>query len=71
MRFDECLTRMLEDEEITKRELAIRSGISEQTIGRWVNGDSIPDVARAIKAFNALGYRMILVKDEDVKKICN
>jgi transcriptional regulator with XRE-family HTH domain len=62
---------MLDEEGITQRELARRSGLSEQSVGRWVNGDSNPDVTRAIKLFNALGYRVLLVKDEDVKKICN
>lgn len=71
MRFCECLARMIEEEGITKRELARRCGSSEQAVGSWSNGKVIPDIERATKVFNALGYRVLLVKDEDVKKICN
>ena len=71
MQFDRCLKHMIEEEDISKRELAKRANLSEQSVGRWINGDSIPDVARAVKVLNALGYRVLLVKDEDVKKICS
>ena len=70
MRFCECLAYMLEEEGITKGELAKRSGLSNTAVCNWVSGNNIPDVERATKVFNALGYRVLLVKDEDVKKIC-
>ena len=66
MRIDECLKTILSEQEITLKEIAEKIGTRGDVVSRWVNGKSTPDLYNTVKILNALGYRLLIVKDEDL-----
>ena len=67
MLFSECLIKLIGKEDITQTELSNRTGIARGCISRYIskNGNE-PPVDKAIKLLNALGYKVLLVKDKEI-----
>lgn len=54
MTFNEILNQELQKQNITQRELANRTGLTEVSIGRYCNGQRSPNVNTIIKIANEL-----------------
>ena len=62
--FGSALARLIDAEDITFTAYAKKAGISLNTLNGYIAGKTTPSIKTAIKMFNALGYRLILVKDD-------
>ena len=47
---------------ITQRELAEKSGLTEVSISRYFNGERSPNIKNAEKMASALGLRIVMLK---------
>ena len=54
MTFNEILNQELQKQNITQRELANRTGLTEVSIGRYCNGQRSPNVNTIVKIANEL-----------------
>lgn len=54
MTFHEILNQELQKQNISQRELANRTGLSEVSIGRYCNGQRLPNVNTIVKIANEL-----------------
>ena len=64
-KFAEKLQRKMEHEGIDQRRLAMRSGISESSISKYISGDQLPKlhaVVRIAKALQASLYELIPIE---------
>ncbi len=55
MHFAKWLEEMLSTKKMTQAELAYKTGISQSTISRWLNGERAPDIHKIRKIGKALG----------------
>lgn len=52
--------------DISQRELAKRSGLTEASISRYFNGERTPNLRNAERMANVLGLRLALIKNGKV-----
>lgn len=70
MTFNEILNQELQKQNITQRELANRTGLTEVSIGRYCNGQRSPNVNTIIKIANELHVNAdYLLGRESVKSV--
>lgn len=62
MNFANCLEQLMRHNDITVKELAEKSDITETSICHYKSGYRQPSVAKATKLLNALGYELEIRK---------
>lgn len=67
MTFAEQLKYVMEIEGLSKTDVAKKCGITDVSIGRYLKGDSAPNVRDANHIFKSLGYSLELYKEKPKK----
>ena len=53
-------------EGLTYNDIAKKSGTDKRLLLKYINGDTAPNVNTAIKILNSLGYRLYVVKEDEL-----
>ena len=56
--FGEYLKRLLEEKGMTQAELARRTGLTEASVSRYINGSRIPRISQAYEIAQVIGIDM-------------
>ena len=67
MNFSEQLKYIMETEGLTQKQIAKKTGFTEVSIWRYVNGDSIPRMRDVVEILDTLGYEMDVCKKKHDK----
>jgi len=65
--FSQWLRREMEDQELTRKQLAEKSGISIATIGYYLNAERLPTLFTFGALVNALGKRIEIIDDRKTR----
>jgi transcriptional regulator with XRE-family HTH domain len=56
----QLLKQIIVESELTQKKIAIKSGVSEQQISRWLSGKVIPKLSALNKIANSLGIEILI-----------
>ena len=56
----QLLKQIIVESELTQKKIAIKSGVSEQQISRWLSGKVIPKLSALNKIANILGIEILI-----------
>lgn len=71
MKFQEKLSRMRKEKNLSQEALAEKLGMSRQAISKWESGNSYPDMATIIKVAKVLDCKIDDLIDDDVVGVKN
>lgn len=67
MNFSEQLRYIMDAEGLSQKQIAKKTGFTEVSIWRYVNGDSVPRMRDAVDILSSLGYEMDICKKKHEK----
>ena len=70
MEFCRRLKELLEDREMTQRELATRIGVTEVTVSRYVSGERIPKAPTVLEIARAVNCPVEVLIDFNKTETC-